>query len=234
MKRLATALALVIALGTTAGCAQYTTTGAPQEGAEETQSKETLAPGEDPLVGTSWTLKSAESTTADLTAFPITASFAEGVMSGQAPVNTYTAAYEVEGDTEIRFGPVASTKMAGAPEAMAAEGAYFALLEQVTGFVVSDEELQLIAASEPVLVFTPAPDKGASGSADPAEAAAREAAESIVGMPAEEAEKAVLAAGLTWRVIAEEGDFKAVTSDYIPSRVNVELNDGKVTTATVG
>lgn len=230
MKRLASALALVLALGTTAGCAEYTTTGVPQEGAQA-NAEESLAPGTDPLVGTSWVLTSAESSAADLATFPITATFEEGVMSGKAPVNNYTAAYEVEADTEIQIGPVAATKMAGPPEAMTAEGAYFALLEQVTGFVVSGEQLQLIADSEPVLVYSPA---GAEGAADPATAQAQAVADTLVGMSAEEAEKAVVAAGLTWRVVAEDGSFKAVTSDYRPDRVNVEITDGTVTTATVG
>jgi heat shock protein HslJ len=230
MKRLASALALVLALGTTAGCAEYTTTGVPQEGAE-TKSGESLAPGEDALVGTSWVLESAESSAADLATFPITATFEEGVMSGKAPVNTYNAAYQVEADTEIQIGPVASTKMAGPPEAMTAEGAYFALLEQVTGFVVSSEQLQLVADGEPVLVYAPAP---AAGTDDPATAEAQAVADSLVGKSAEEAEKAVLAAGLTWRVIAEDGSFNAVTGDYRVDRVNVEITDGTVTTATVG
>jgi heat shock protein HslJ len=231
MKRLASALALVLALGTTAGCAEYTTTGAPQEGAEVSEAGETLAPGVDPLVGTSWVLKSASSSTADLTTFPITASFAEGAMSGKAPVNTYTATYEVEADTQIQIGPVAATKMAGPAAAMAAEGAYFALLEQVTGFVVSSEELQLIANDEPVLVYE-AGDQAAAE--DPATKEAQAVADTLVGQTAEEAEKAVVAAGLTWRVIAEDGKFAAVTSDYNPARVNVEVTDGKVTAASVG
>lgn len=232
MKRLASALALLIALGGTAGCAEYTTTGVPQEGGQEvSEVGESLAPGVDPLVGTSWTLKEAESTAADLTAFPITAVFEEGTMSGKAPVNSYTAPYEVEADTEIQIGPVAATKMAGPPAAMAAEGAYFALLDQVSGFVVSSEQLQLIANGEPVLVYEPAT---ADEPSDPAAAQAESVATSVVGLSAEEAEKVVAEAGLTYRVIAEDGVFNAVTSDYNPARVNVEITGGKVTSASVG
>ena len=231
MKRFASALALVLALGGTAGCADYTTTGVPaEEGNEVTEVGESLAPGVDPLVGTSWTLTSAESTVADLATFPITATFEEGVLSGQAPVNSYTASYEVEADTEIQIGPIAATKMAGPAAAMAAEGAYFTLLEQVTGFVVSSEELQLIAEGEPILVYAPAEEE----TEDPAAAEAEALATTLIGMSAEEAEEAVTEAGLTYRVIAEDGVYNAVTSDYNPSRINVEITSGTITTASVG
>jgi len=80
-------------------------------------------------------------------------------------------------------------------------------------------------------VFGPAPAKEDS---DPAAAPAQEVADTLVGTSAQEAEKAVAAAGLTWRVIAEDGTFNAVTADYDPKRVNVELEDDKVTKATVG
>jgi heat shock protein HslJ len=235
MKRYLTALALVLALGGAAGCAEYTTTGVPADGATgAAEAGEALAPDADPLVGTSWKLTSSTSS-ADLADFAITATFAEGTMSGQAPVNSYNAAYTVEADTQIQIGPVASTKMAGEPAAMTAEGAYFALLEQVTGFVVSPEELQLTADGEAVLVYGPA--SGAGEGADPGAeqaAATQEFADTLVGKTAEDAEAATAEAGFQYRVVSEDGEDKPVTADYIPTRVNVTLEDGEVTKAGVG
>lgn len=235
MKRYLSALALVLAIGGAAGCAEYTTTGLPAEEASGPEVGESPAAHSDPLAGTSWKLKSTTSS-AKLADFAITAAFDEGSMAGQAPVNSYNAAYEVEGE-ELQIGPVASTKMAGEPAAMTAEGAYFAILEQVTGFVVSSEELQLTADGEAVLVYGPATGTEVGEGADPgAEQAAttQEFADTLVGKTAEEAEAATAEAGFEYRVISEDGKDMPVTADYIPTRVNVTIEDGEITKASVG
>lgn len=239
MKRPLTALALVLALGMSlSGCAEYTTTGVPtEETAAAEPATESLAPDQDPLVGTSWALES--STVEGLAAFPITASFTEGIMTGQGPVNSYTAPYEVQADTEIEIGPVATTKMAGDPEAMQAEAEFLQLLDEVSGFVVSDVQLQLIADSEPVLVFgpaeaTPAADGSGEEPATDAEAAVVALAETLVGMPLAEAEAAVEEAGYTVRVLSVDGEAGPATSDFRTDRINLVVVDDEVTQATVG
>jgi heat shock protein HslJ len=238
MRRHAAALAaLVLAVGSASGCAELNTTGVPADGSEPTGVAESIGPQVDPLVGTAWQLTASSLDSVDLAAFGITAEFAEGTLSGQAPVNRYNAAYEVDGES-IEIGPIASTKMAGQPAAMAAEGAFFALLSTVTGFEQTSEELVLLAEEAPVLEFEPA---GAEGSGDEGaepqteeEAATAAFAESIVGMTAQEAQEAVEAEGLTYRVLSEDGQENAVTADYRSDRINVEIEDGTVTAATVG
>ena len=54
----------------------------------------------------------------------VTADFLTDEMSGQAPVNRYFAEYTVEGES-IEFGEIGQTLMAGDPELMTAESAYF-------------------------------------------------------------------------------------------------------------
>jgi heat shock protein HslJ len=237
MRRHAAALALVLAIGSASGCAELNTTGVPADGSETTGVAESIGPQVDPLAGTAWELTGSRFGSIDLASFGITAEFAEGTLSGRAPVNSYNASYEVDGEA-MEIGPIASTKMAGEPAAMAAEGAFFALLSTVTGFEQSSEELVLLAQDAPVLEFEPATAEGSvDEGADPQteeEAATAAFAETIVGMTAQEAQDAVEAEGLTYRVLSEDGQENAVTADYRSDRINVEIEDGTVTAATVG
>lgn len=78
---------------------------------------------------------------------------------------------------------------------------------------------------------------GEAPAADPVAgqpSAAEAVAETVVGMTAKDAEAAVVAAGLTYRVISEDGEPLAATADYRADRVNVDIVDGTVTAATVG
>ena len=237
MRRHAAALALVLAIGSASGCAELNTTGAPADGSEPTGVAETIGPQVDTLAGTAWELTASSLDSTDLATFGITAEFTEGTLSGRAPVNSYNASYAVDGDV-IEIGPIASTKMAGEPAAMAAEGAFFALLSTVTGYEQSSEELVLLAEEAAVLEFEPAGAEGSDGASEaPAtdeEAATQAFAATIVGMTAQEAQDAVEAEGLTYRVLSEDGKDNAVTADYRPDRINVEIEDGTITTATVG
>lgn len=235
MRRIGAVLALVLAVGSSAGCAEYTTTGVPAESTGGvTAAGESIAPQVDPLTGTSWALVSSALTDIDLAEHTITAEFGSGQLSGMAPVNNYTASYEAH-DGELTLGPVASTKKAGEPEAMAAEGAYFALLAQVSGFERSSEELVLTADGSTLLTYHPAKDSGKDGAAmDPDAATTQAFADTLVGMSTQEAQAATEEAGYAFRVLAEDGVYNAVTSDYRIDRVNVEVEKGKVTTATAG
>lgn len=69
---------------------------------------------------------------------------------------------------------------------------------------------------------------------DPALAEAQEVADTLVGMQSADAQTAVEKAGLTYRVVAEDGQAKPATSDYRPDRINVEIEEGQVTKASVG
>jgi heat shock protein HslJ len=82
----------------------------------------------------------------------VDAVFKDGTVGGQAPINTYSGPYTLSGDSGIDIGPVASTMMAGAPEAMTLEQAYFAALDKATAFAVEGETLTLSDADGNVLL----------------------------------------------------------------------------------
>ncbi|MCU0300626.1 MAG: META domain-containing protein [Candidatus Nanopelagicales bacterium] len=235
MKRHLTALALVVALGATGGCAEYTTTGLPAEEAG-VDSAEEVAHGGEALEGTSWTLDSAAGDAAALGDFAITASFLEGTMSGQAPVNRYTAEVELGEGGELAIGPVAATKMAGPEDAMAAEATYFALLEGVTGYAQQGEMLELLNGSQAILTFVAAGAATQEPTTDPMDpsAEAEQVAGDVVGMSLAQAEAAAAAAGLEIRVASVDGDNRPLTSDFRPDRITVVIVDDVITEATVG
>lgn len=58
--------------------------------------------------------------------------------------------------------------------------------------------------------------------------------DSFLGMSEEEAKRAIVAAGYTFRVTAKDGRFFICTADYKANRVNIQTFGGKVTSATVG
>ncbi len=75
----------------------------------------------------------------------VTIEFANGIVSGQAPCNSYSAPYTVTGST-LALGLIASTQMA-CPD-LASETAYLAALSSVTGWSVdSSGDLVLTDAS---------------------------------------------------------------------------------------
>lgn len=224
----AASLALLLAVGLLSACADYTTTGVPED---ENPAGEglgaSLAPVTDQLSGTSWTLRSSSAAAVDLGTFDITASFADAVMSGQAPVNRYTAGYTVDGE-EFTLGPIATTRMAGPKADMAAEAAYLALLGTVTGFHVDGSELDLLAGEEPVLEYE------ARDPMTDALQSTQEFADTLVGMSTAQAKKAAEKAGYTFRVVEVDGVPKAATADLRVDRINVAVEDGEVTSATAG
>ena len=74
----------------------------------------------------------------------VTAAFAAGKLSGSGGVNRYTATYETQSGDKITISPPASTMMAGPPQAMAQEQAYFAALTKATKFAVTADSLTLM------------------------------------------------------------------------------------------
>ncbi len=51
----------------------------------------------------------------------------------------------------------------------------------------------------------------------------------VIGLPVDEAEAAAEEAGFTMRIARQDGEDLALTMDFIPNRVNVEVADGVVT-----
>ncbi len=73
-------------------------------------------------------------------------------ISGSGTVNRYNASYETGAGNTIQIAAIASTEMAGPPEAMAQEGAYFAALQKVAGYVVTAESLEFLDGQGATLV----------------------------------------------------------------------------------
>ncbi len=76
----------------------------------------------------------------------------DGKFGGQAPVNRYFGQIKIEGDT-VKTGPVGATMMAGSPEFMAAERAFFKTLNDVKSVDVKDDSLTISGADGKQLVF---------------------------------------------------------------------------------
>jgi len=81
---------------------------------------------------------------ADAEAPDVTAVFAAGTMSGSGGVNRYTAEYEVGEDGAITISRPAATLMAGPPDLMEREAAYFEALVKVATFSVTEDSLVLL------------------------------------------------------------------------------------------
>jgi heat shock protein HslJ len=111
-----------------------------------------------PLEGTAWTLQAIAAEDAIVsTAFDseITATFAEGQVSGSAGCNQYFAGYELEGEG-LYLGPVGRTEMACMEvDRMEREDAFLKALEAVAGYSIKMGTLTLTdAAGETLIIFT--------------------------------------------------------------------------------
>ena len=80
-----------------------------------------------------------------------------GHAAGSGGCNRFAGGYALDGD-RLTFEPLASTRMACAPEAMQAESDYFAALTRAAHASLGDGELVLAdAAGLELLRFAPAP-----------------------------------------------------------------------------
>ncbi len=77
-------------------------------------------------------------------------------VAGIAGVNRYFGSYEMTGE-KLKFGPLATTRMGGSPEAMAAESAFNAVLASVTGWRIADGALALLQDDKVVAQFASRP-----------------------------------------------------------------------------
>jgi heat shock protein HslJ len=78
--------------------------------------------------------------------------FEDGTVSGVGGVNRFNTQVDVV-DGRLSFGPTAATKMAGPPEAMDVESAFFTRLGAVTNYQVDGETLRLWAGDNEALTF---------------------------------------------------------------------------------
>jgi len=113
-----------------------------------------LLGGQSTLDGTSWRLEAWSVSATDPTAFTITATFADGQISGTSAVNSYGGPYKASRTGIFSSGPMNSTAMGGPPDAMRAEQTFFALLGQVKRYSRLEDALTLMDANRnPLLIF---------------------------------------------------------------------------------
>jgi len=72
--------------------------------------------------------------------------------AGFSGINRFGTGYELEGST-LKFGMVMGTRMAGPPEAMAAEQDFLTALQSVRNWNITGQQLELSAGEKPLLRF---------------------------------------------------------------------------------
>lgn len=112
------------------------------------------------LDGTSWTLEGNNN---------VTLEFTNGAFNGQAPVNLYFGSWYVT-ENGILFGAVGSTMMAGPEDQMTAETEFFAALNNVTGYKITEGKLVLTDKDgKTLLTFVQSSNSGDADSQAPVE-----------------------------------------------------------------
>jgi heat shock protein HslJ len=155
MKRLMALMAAALLLPLLAACG----------GGSSSESSVTPSPGQTlgaqptggaDLAGTSWVLTGGPFTSGDPAASGITLEFADTDLSGSSGVNTYFGGYTSSSDGSLQIGALASTEMAGDPDAMALEQEYLTALQSIFGYTIADGTLTLVGAADQVLTYAAA------------------------------------------------------------------------------
>jgi heat shock protein HslJ len=111
------------------------------------------------LDGTAWSLTGWADSKVDPVPFRITMLFADERISGRSGVNSFAGAYTRGPDTAFTVGELATTEMAGPPEAMQAEQTFRTLLSQARTYRREGGLLMLgDETGQPLLVLTPLSD----------------------------------------------------------------------------
>ena len=203
---------MILVAAILAGCSSTQPSASPSPVPEEVPAE--LLASED------WVLVGA-TVTPDPAPFAVTLRFADGQLSGNGPVNRYSGPVTL-GQGTLSVGDIVSTKMAGPPEAMAAEQAYFSALTAATGWEAVDQNLTLVdSAQSPLLVFAGPDSPGAF-------------AAGLIGLDTKQAKARIADEGYEVRVVSVDGKQRPATTDYRPDRINLTIDDGVVTRATSG
>lgn len=107
------------------------------------------------LLDTRWVLASLSGGTITAPA-PTLAFEEEGRVHGSSGVNRFGGDCTIDG-TQIRFGSLMSTKMAGPPERMELERRYLEVLAEVDRWSIVEGRLELSASGRVLATFDPAP-----------------------------------------------------------------------------
>lgn len=234
-----TALILALAAGMLAACANTSGEAAgPSSSAEPSAGDQPVASdmvrpvGGDLRIGKTWHLVG---TYLGSVVMPpdLTITFEDDTVGGPGPVNSWSATYSASPSGDLVLRDMGSTLIGSSDVALTrAEATYFKLLDAVDGYTaVQGGELYLFDGEANTLVYSvnPPVDDPTAISDETQALAAR-----VVGMKEAAAKAAVEAADHTFRVVARDGGQFVVTEDYSTTRINVTIEKGKVTEATVG
>ncbi len=188
--------------------------------------------GGDLRIGQTWHLVG---TSASSVVLPdsVVITFDDDTVGGNGVVNSWSASYRATADGSLVLGDMGQTLVGLTdPVQEHAEQTYFSLLDAVDGYAaVEGGELYLFDGETNTLVYSVNPRVSDPTSiSDETQALAAQ----VVGMSEAAAKAAVEAADHTFRVVARDGEQYAVTEDYSTTRINVTIEDGKVTEASVG
>lgn len=100
-----------------------------------------------PLQGTSWKLKGWSVSSIDPASVTITATFADGRVSGNSGVNSYSGPYKLGASHSFSAGPFVATQMGGPEQAMRAESMVLTLLGQAKTYKLTRSMLTLLDRS---------------------------------------------------------------------------------------
>ncbi len=106
------------------------------------------------LAYTEWTLVELDGMPVEIAADELAPSLVldleEARVAGSGGVNRLTGHFALSGD-ELRFGPLATTRMAGPENVMQREAAFLAALERVTSYALDGRTLTLLADDDVVV-----------------------------------------------------------------------------------
>ena len=106
------------------------------------------------LAYTEWMLVELDGEPVEIAADELAPSLAldleEARVTGSGGVNRLTGQFVLTGD-ELRFGPLATTRMAGPESAMQREAAFLAALGRITSYALEGRTLTLLADDDPVV-----------------------------------------------------------------------------------
>jgi len=109
------------------------------------------------LAYTKWTLVELDGETVEVGEGELPPSLVldleESRVAGFAGVNRLTGSFALS-EGELRFGPLATTRMAGSEHAMRLEQDFLGALERVTSFELEDRTLTLLAGDEAVTLLS--------------------------------------------------------------------------------
>ena len=112
-----------------------------------------MARGAVTLAYTEWTLVELEGKPVEIAADELAPSLVldleEARVTGSGGVNRLSGHFALSGD-ELRFGPLAMTRIAGPEKAMQREAAFLAALERVTSYALDGRTLTLLVDGEAV------------------------------------------------------------------------------------